>query len=324
MPRPARRTRLAPSPTGGLHLGNACTFLVTWALARNLGWELVLRIEDLDRERTAAAGDAGIGESLRWLGIDHDGEPVRQGDRLGAFLDAMRALADRGLVYPSPHSRTEVREAAAALAAPHAGERAAAFPAALRPRDPAAWGFVDAAVNHRLRLDPGPVSVHDEVAGAHTFDPGLEHGDAIVWTKSGWPAYQLAVCVDDAWQGITDVVRGDDLLPSAALQATVHRALGSGVPRWWHLPLVHDADGTRLAKRRGSMTLPALRDAGVDPGKVRGLCACWLGALGAPGPLGADEFRALVSPPILREWHARARSAPARLEGRTVEWLLGS
>lgn len=324
MPRMHRCSRLAPSPTGPLHLGNACTFLVNWALARNLGWRLVLRIEDLDRDRAAAAGDTGTEEALAWLGIDHDGEAVRQSARLPAFVDAMRALADDGLVYESPHSRNEVREAALALGAPHAADAPPPFPASLRPAPGDAWRFGRTDVNHRLRVEPGAAEVLDEVAGAHRFDPARETGDFLVWTKAGFPSYQLAVTVDDIAQGITDVVRGDDLLPSAALQSILHRALGHAPPRWWHLPLVLDADGQRMAKRGGALSLRALHAAGVDPDRVRGLAAAWIGAVASPRPLGAGAFRALIDPDTLRAWHRRARSSPPRLDHGSIEWLHGS
>jgi glutamyl-tRNA synthetase len=317
---PARCSRLAPSPTGPLHLGNACTFLVNWALARNEGWGLVLRIEDLDRDRAHAAGDVAFEESLGWLGIDHDGPAVRQSERTDAYEDAMRRLAAQGLVYESPHSRSEVREAVAALSAPHAGDAPPAFPASLRPAHGEAWRFARRDVNHRLRIDPGTVAVHDEVCGDAAFDPGRTEGDCIVWTKSAYPAYQLAVTVDDIAQGVTDVVRGDDLLPSAAVQAIVHRALGAAPPRWWHLPLVVDAEGERIAKRRGALSLPALREAGATPARIRGLVAHWV--TGAPPqPVSPDGFRALIAPPILRAWHGRARSAPPRLDERSIAWL---
>jgi glutamyl-tRNA synthetase len=249
---------------------------------------------------------------------------VRQSQRLDAFAAAMERLAGLGLVYESPHSRSEVREASLALGAPHAADAPAPFPATLRPTDPGAWRFRRRDVNHRLRIDPGATGVEDEVAGAHTFDPARDSGDPIVWTKAGFPAYQLAVTVDDIAQGVTDVVRGDDLLPSAAIQSIVHRALGHEPPRWWHLPLALDADGRRMAKRDGARSLASLRAAGVDPARVRGLVAGWIGAVERPEPLDPDAFRALVEPNILRRWHARATVSPPRLDERSVAWLHGS
>ena len=316
-------SRIAPSPTGPLHLGNACTFLVNWGLARRNGWRLVLRIEDLDRERARAAGDEDVEDLLGWLGIDHDGPVVRQSARLPAYEAAMGRLAAQGLAYESPHSRAEVREAARALSAPHAGDAPAPFPASLRPADPAAWRFVLRDVNHRMRMDPGPERIHDEVAGARAFDPGEGDGDCIVWTKAGHPAYQLAVTVDDQAQGVTDVVRGDDLLPSAAIQARIHRALGGTPPRWWHLPLVLDAGGERMAKRRGSRSLGSLRDAGATPDRIRGLVLAWIGARGAPAPAGAEEFRDAMDVNILRAWHERSRSSPTVADDASLAWLAG-
>lgn len=319
-----RCSRIAPSPTGPLHLGNACTFLINWALARNLGWKLVLRIEDLDRDRAAAAGDTGAAESLEWLGIDTDGDPLVQSERVEVFADAMRVLAAKGLVYESPHSRSEVREAQAALGAPHAPEAGPPFPVALRPAAGPAWGFATRGVNHRFRVDAGAVAVEDQVAGVRTIDPAADTGDFLVWTKGGFPSYQLAVTVDDIAQGVTDVVRGDDLLPSAALQGMLHRALGAEPPRWWHVPLVLDADGTRMAKRAGSRSLASLRAAGVHPDRVRGLAAYWACGGDGPEPLGPAAFRGRIDPNILRSWHARATVSPPRLEERLLAWLHGS
>lgn len=324
MAAPAACSRIAPSPTGPLHLGNACTFLVNWALARRMGWALVLRIEDLDADRTAAGADADVAGILEWIGIRCDGEPVRQRDRLPRYEDAMARLAAAGLVYESPHSRAEVREAAAALSAPHAGDARHAFPRTLRPADAAAWRFARRDVNHRFRVDDGAEPVHDEVCGDRPFEPARDEGDFIVWTKAGWPAYQLAVTVDDIAQGVTDVVRGDDLLPSAALQQRVHRALGAQPPRWWHLPLVVDAGGQRMAKRRGSAGLASLREAGVDPARIVGLVAWWIGAQPAPEPLDAARFPALVDGSILRAWHARAAVRPPTLDERSLAWLHAS
>jgi glutamyl-tRNA synthetase len=316
-------SRIAPSPTGPLHLGNACTFLVNWALARRHGWRLVLRIEDLDRERARAGGGEDVEDLLGWLGIDHDGPVVRQSARLPAYEAAMGRLSADGLVYESPHSRAAVREAARALSAPHAGDAPAHFPASLRPADPAAWRFVRRDVNHRMRMDPGPEGIHDEVAGARTFDPAGSEGDCIVWTKAGHPAYQLAVTVDDQAQGVTDVVRGDDLLPSAAIQSRIHRALGGTPPRWWHLPLVLDAGGARMAKRRGSRSLGSLREAGATPDRVRGLVLAWIGARAAPAPARAEEFRDAMDVNILRAWHERSRGSPTVADDASLAWLAG-
>ncbi|MFO0784172.1 MAG: glutamate--tRNA ligase family protein [Phycisphaerales bacterium] len=316
---PLAASRLAPSPTGPLHVGNACTFLVNWALARKLGWRLHLRIEDLDTARVqAAATEAEV--DLAWLGVDHDGPPVRQSDRMPLYHQAMEALAAAGLVYQSPHSRAEVREAAAALSAPHQ-PAGAPFPHTLRPPPGPAWGFARADVNHRLRVDPGDIAVQDQLHGLSTFHPAQSEGDFIVWTKSGYPAYQLAVVVDDAAQGVTDVVRGQDLLPSAALQTLIYRALGKPAPRWWHLPLVTDAAGQRLAKRAGSYSLTHLRQTGTPPERVVGLVAWWCGAQPSLQPMDAARLPAALHPSMLRVWAARAAHQPPSLTDPILEWL---
>ncbi|MFM8699423.1 MAG: glutamate--tRNA ligase family protein, partial [Phycisphaerales bacterium] len=186
-----------------------------------------------------------------------------------------------------------------------------------------AWRFVRRDVNHRMRMDPGSEPIDDAVAGAHGFDPAATDGDCIVWTKAGHPAYQLAVTVDDLAQGVTDVVRGDDLLPSAAIQARIHRALGGTPPRGWHLPLVLDAGGARMAKRRGSRSLSSLREAGATADRIRGLVLAWIGAREAPAPAGAAEFRDAVDVNILRAWHARSLRTPVVADDASLAWLRG-
>jgi glutamyl-tRNA synthetase len=287
-------TRLAPSPTGTLHLGNARTFLVNWALARNRGWKICLRIEDLDitRVRPGAAEEAL--DLLRWLGIDWDENPFTQSHDLEPYRAAMHTLARQNLVYASALTRKQVEHAASA---PHAGESETRFPADLRPdmrNDPDTFRFERMDTNYRFIVAEGHVEVADEFAGHHMFEPARECGDFIVWTRQGVPAYQLAVVVDDTRQGVTDVVRGDDLLPSAARQTLIYRALGTRSPRWWHLPLVLGDDGRRLAKRHGGGThLQAFRQAGTSPERVVGLLAAWCGVAdrSTPTPMSAHDFR---------------------------------
>jgi glutamyl-tRNA synthetase len=283
-------TRLAPSPTGPLHLGHALAFVGAWTLARRLGWRVILRLDDLDAARVRA-GDADPIGTLRWLGLDWDGEPVRQSNRMDRYVAAMERLAASGLVYTSPHSRSEVREAIRALGAPHEGETPNRFPASLRPPAGAAWGFRDHAVNHRMRVEPGAVRVRDALLGEHVMEPAQEHGDFLVWTRGGVPSYQLACTVDDLELGVSDVVRGQDLLASASLQQRIAAALGLPHPNWWHLPLVRDAEGRRLAKRDGAEGLPGLRAAGVAAERVRGLVGWWLGI----HPLEPASPQALVA-----------------------------
>lgn len=316
-------TRLAPSPTGPLHLGHALAFVGAWTLARRLGWRVILRLDDLDAARVRA-GDADPTETLRWLGLDWDGEPVRQSSRMDRYVAAMERLADAGLVYRSPHSRSEVREAARALGAPHEGEIPNRFPATLRPPAGAAWGFRDHMVNHRMRVDPGTVRVRDALLGEHVMEPEREHGDFLVWTKDGVPSYQLACTVDDLELGVSDVVRGHDLLASASLQQGIAAALGRPHPNWWHLPLVRDAGGRRLAKRDGAEGLPGLRAAGVAAERVRGLVGWWLGI----HPLEPASPQALVAGCLPERLAQAARdgitATPPSVKPAIMDWLRGA
>ena len=202
-----RCTRLAPSPTGDLHLGNARTFLYNWALARRQEWSISLRHEDLDASRIAPGSCERLEASLHWLGLDWDGPSRLQSQDLDPYFDAMKTLASRNLVFRSDLSRREVREA---VGAPHGGELV--FPSELRPRRRECWSFEDPTAGHRFAMPAGPEDVHDQLAGSVVFDPAREGGDPVLWTRDGRPAYQLAVVVDDLRDGITDIVRGDDLL----------------------------------------------------------------------------------------------------------------
>lgn len=314
--RAAGVTRLAPSPTGALHLGNARTFLVNWALARRLGWRIVMRIEDLDGPRVKPEAIEGVVRTLEWLGLEWDEGPVVQSRDVGPYREAMRSLAGRGLVYPCDLTRTQIEEglwstaagggaeagggnaeemAAEAASAPQEGSREVVFPASLRP-ELRARAFDRDDVNWRLVVKPGVVEVADRFAGVRRFDPAETIGDFVVWTKRGQPSYQLAVVVDDHRQGVTAVVRGDDLLDSAARQRRVYEALQIGpVPEYWHLPLVRGGDGRRLAKRHGDTRIDSYRARGVGAERIIGLAAWWSGMreAGEAGPraMTAAEFR---------------------------------
>jgi glutamyl-tRNA synthetase len=315
-------TRLAPSPTGALHLGHALTFLVNWALARRLGWRVLLRMDDLDAPRVASSAHDPIA-ALRWLGLDWDGAPVLQRARMPAYRGAMERLAAAGVVFRSPHSRSEVREAALAAGAPQEGDAAVPFPGSLRPPPGPDWRFGDDGINHRLAVPADPIEVTDEIAGRVSVHLAQAHGDFIVWTKAGIPSYQLACAVDDAELGVTDVVRGVDLLPSAAPQQLLHRLLGHASPRWWHVPLVRDAAGRRLAKRDGDEGLDALRARGMHADRVTGWVA-WCIGLRALSPLRLAELPRLLDPPTvvrgLRECLARDG---VRVDAPTLAWLTG-
>ena len=306
----AEATRLAPSPTGALHLGNARTFLVNWAVARAAGWRVAMRVEDLDGPRVKPDAERQALDTLAWLGLDWDGPVLRQSDDLAPYIDAMRALARRRLVFPSTLTRREIAEAASA---PHNAE--SRFPPELRPGELPADFDPDTEAGWRFATPPGPVPFDDAVRGPCAHDPSESVGDFIVWTKRRQPAYQLAVVVDDARQGVTRVVRADDLLDSTARQLLLIDALGLGPPpAYAHLPLVVGPDGRRLAKRHGDTRVSAYRDAGAPPQRVVGLLARWSGVTDGREEMDAAEFAARFDA-------ATMPREPAVFTGEDDEWL---
>jgi len=280
-------TRLAPSPTGSLHLGNARTFAINHALAVQGGWRVVLRIEDLDGPRVKPEAVAGIQQTLQWLGITWEGQALVQSAELGPCVEAMRHLVRDRRAFPCELSRSQIE---AAVSAPQEGDAASGFgkevtfPPHLRPREwQAQFDPADERTNWRFINDAGAVAFVDQVAGPQQIDPSATIGDFIIWTKRRVPAYQLAVVVDDHRQNVTHIVRGDDLLDSAARQLLLYRALGFGPePHYTHLPLVVGQDGRRLAKRHGDSRIDMYREIGVPPGAILGLIAFWSGVM-APG-----------------------------------------
>jgi glutamyl-tRNA synthetase len=286
-------TRLAPSPTGALHLGNARTFVVNWALARRLGWRIVLRIEDLDTPRVKPGVIDLTIDLLSWLGLDWDQGPYIQSQDLEPYRQAMQSLAAAALVYPCELTRSQIE---AAASAPQEGAHEVPFPADLRPAQ-IARSFDDTAPSWRMVVPEQPIEFIDAFAGPQQHWPARTIGDFIVWTRRdaarpGQPAYQLAVVVDDARQGVTQIVRGDDLLDSAARQLLIYRALGLGPePAYTHLPLIRGSDGRRLAKRHGDTRLDSYRAQGVTPERILGLLAYWCGDSPGRVEMGAMEFQ---------------------------------
>lgn len=269
-------TRLAPSPTGALHLGNARTFLINWALARNLGWRILFRIEDLDGPRVKPGVIDLTFDLLHWLGIDWDESPLIQSADTTPYTRAMNALALAGTAYPSDLTRSDIE---AAASAPQEGSHEVRFTANLRPAI-TPGPFFDRGSNWRFATPEGDVQFTDAFAGPQSHNPSHSIGDFILWTKRAQPSYQLAVVVDDHRQRVTQVVRGDDLLDSAARQLLLYRALGyCPKPTYTHLPLVLGPDGKRLAKRHGDSRLDTYRARGVHPHRVIALIASWCGIL---------------------------------------------
>ncbi|MCX6874162.1 MAG: tRNA glutamyl-Q(34) synthetase GluQRS [Verrucomicrobia bacterium] len=269
------RTRFAPSPTGRLHLGHALAAKVAHDLARLHGGEFLLRHEDIDATRVRDEYYAGIEEDLRWLGFAWDGLALRQTTRLAAYAAALEQLRRLGLVYPCFCTRREIEEEVAAMAAAPQGPEGPLYPGTCR-----GLGMEErqqrlaAGSTHAWRLDAGQAA---ERSGRLTFtdlrhgtlevNPGLL-GDVILARKDIGTAYHLAVVVDDAFQGITHVTRGEDLLPSTHLHRLLQALLGLPEPVYLHHPLVRDAQGRRLAKRHDALALAALRQAAMLPAAV--------------------------------------------------------
>ena len=279
--------RLAPSPTGALHLGNVRTFMVAWLRARQAGGKLILRTEDLDHPKHKAGAAAQAIEDLRWLGFDWDEEHV-QSSRTELYAAAIRKLCDKGLAYPCVCSRRDVE---AAQSAPHDGDQLH-YPGTCRDRF-ASWNDALAYLNPdlqgggqqrlpcwRFRVPDGSViSFEDVFAGRYSMDVGARLGDFPLARDENGAGYALAVVVDDADMGVTEVVRGDDLLPATPQQILLYRALGLQPPDFFHVPLVVGADGRRLAKRHGDTRIAAFRESGMSAEEIVGYLAWTLGII---------------------------------------------
>ena len=290
----AERGRFAPSPTGELHLGNARTALLSWLWARAAGGSYLLRVEDLDAPRVRPGMAEQQLEELRWLGLDWDGEVLRQSARAGAYDAAIARLGDH--VYECFCSRAEI----AAASAPHAlSDEGPRYPGTCRALTRAQRDERRRlrAPSLRLRVPEGATAFDDELAGAQSFDVQAQAGDFVLRRADGIHAYQLAVVVDDAESGVTQVLRGADLLPSTARQLLLYRLLGRPAPRWAHAPLLLSAAGERLAKRDGAVTLAALRAAGAGPAALVARLArlSGLAPRGSPAELVAGFSLAQVS-----------------------------
>lgn len=255
--------RIAPTPTGYLHLGHGRTFSAASQRACARGGALTLRIEDLDAGRCKPPYTQAILEDLAWLGLTWD-RIVHQRDRRPHYLGAWERLRDLDLIYPCKRSRRDVR---AATQAPHAEDNAEPlFPPQWRPAHGTGktWNQ-PAGANWRFRVPDGAiVQFHDALHGLIQFTAGHHFGDFVVWRRDDVPAYELAVVVDDAAMGVTEIVRGDDLLLSTARQLLLYQALNGAMPGVCHLPLVLDENGQRLAKRHDPLSMRDLRLQGLS------------------------------------------------------------
>ncbi|MGB0767456.1 MAG: glutamate--tRNA ligase family protein, partial [Phycisphaeraceae bacterium] len=240
-------------------------------------------------------------EVLGWLGLDWDVGPVSQRADLSVYEAALATLRDRGLIYPCDATRKEIESAASA---PHESDGETRYPGLNRPAagryevtDKTPPLLADDRYAWRLVVPDGPIGYVDRLRGAGSEDVQARVGDFALATKAGLPAYQLAVVVDDARQGVTDVVRGDDLLNSTPRQVLLYRLLGLGEPpRYWHLPLVRGEGGRRMAKRDDAVRLTTYLAAGVAGERVVGLLACWAGLIDRPEPMSARDFADRLDP----------------------------
>lgn len=285
---PATVGRLAPSPTGLLHLGHARSFLLAWWSVRAQDGSMLLRMEDLDESRVKEGMADQVLRDLEWLGLDWDGAVTWQSERGELYDAALLELHEAGLLYPCVCTRKEIE---LAQSAPHASDATRAYPGTCEGRFESLAEAEESSERPaalRLRVPPGAIPFEDLIAGPQSFDIAAEEGDFPVAKRDGAPAYQLAVVVDDAAQGVTEILRGDDLLPSTARQALLQSALDLPRPIWIHVPLVTDATGRRLAKRSDDLSLAALRDAGTDPARIVEWVAASAG-MAPTAPLTATE-----------------------------------
>jgi len=263
------RGRLAPSPTGLLHIGHARTFWIAAQRAIERQGTLILRNEDLDLQRSRPEFAAALIEDLQWLGIrwsegpDCGGPyaPYSQSERRAFYLDAWRRLRDGGFIYPCTCSRKDLAQAASA---PNDADDEPIYPGRCRGRIDASQFADPAGINWRFRLQEGDeITFADLNLGPERYVAGRDFGDFLVWRRDDVPAYQLAVVVDDAAMRITEVVRGADLIKSTARQQLLIRALGYSTPAYFHCELVLDQSGARLAKRHDALSIRHLRESGM-------------------------------------------------------------
>jgi len=275
--------RLAPSPTGAQHVGNARTYLLAWLSIRSRGGRVILRIEDIDSPRVKRGAAEQAMEDLRWLGLDWDEgpdiggphAPYVQTERLELYQQALQQLRAAERVYPCTCTRSDIE---AAASAPHLGQEGPVYPGTCAGRRAAYALQLDAAAPTtawcwRLRTQDQTRRFNDPVAGEQVCNVERDLGDFVIAKKQGEPAYQLAVVADDHAMGITEVLRGDDLLPSTFRQLELYDFFGWPPPRFAHVPLVVGPDGRRLAKRHGDTRLATLRSAGVRPQELVGVLA---------------------------------------------------
>lgn len=302
--------RFAPSPSGRMHIGNLYSFLVAWLVAKSTGASLVLRIEDLDEARCKQSWADAIMRDFEWLGLTWDEGPIYQHDRLDAYREAFERLRRAGRTYPCFCTRAAWH----AASAPHAGE-GFVYPGTCRLLSD------DARVRrttetHRLfaqrfYVGEGAFSYDDAFQGLQIFDMQRDVGDAVVMRSDQAFAYQLAVVVDDADEGITQVVRGSDLMGSVPVQAALQDALAYARPTYFHAPLLVDATGRRLSKRSGDVGMDALKERFKSPERLWGAVAAATGLLDGRSPDSRAHAPAVSLEELACVWNEKSCCRPS-------------
>ncbi len=308
--------RLAPSPTGGLHLGHARTFLVAWLAARHAGGRVILRVEDLDRSRVRAEASRTALVDLRWLGLDWDegpdvggpSAPYSQSERSELYDELLERLKANESVYPCTCTRADVSRASSA---PHLEDEGPTYPGTCSIRHVSdAKNLGDRPFAWRFRVPAGPVDWNDLFLGRVAVDPSRVGGDFIVARQNAGFSYQLGVVADDAAMGVSQVIRGTDLVPSTPRQILLYRQAGRPEPTFGHVSLAVESNGRRLAKRDGSLKLATLRENGVDGRLLIGALVHSCGWTEAIRPMVPRDAIGLFNPDALpkepwvvtREW----------------------
>lgn len=282
---PVESGRFAPSPSGRMHLGNALSATLAWLSAKQQGGEILLRIEDLDPARSKAEYAQGIMDDFRWLGLLWDRRATDQSKRGEAYAAALRQLEQMYLIYPCYCSRDQLH----AASAPHASDGRVIYAGTCRNLTPEQRAVMTKKPSLRIRLPDREVSFRDGLQGDVTMNLQREFGDIILRRADGVAAYQLAVVVDDGTQGVTEVVRGRDLLSSTPVQLFLYELLGLTPPRFYHVPMLLAPDGRRLSKRDRDLDFGYLRQH-FSPEEIIGLLAHLAGLLERWEPVSAREL----------------------------------
>ncbi len=282
---PVESGRFAPSPSGRMHLGNALSAMLAWLSAKHQGGEILLRIEDLDPARSKAEYAQGIMDDFRWLGLLWDRRATDQSRRGEAYAAALRQLEQMNLIYPCYCSRDQLH----AASAPHASDGRVIYAGTCRNLTPEQRATMTKKPSLRIRLPDREISFRDGLQGDVTMNLQREFGDIILRRADGVAAYQLAVVVDDGTEGVTEVVRGRDLLSSTPVQLFLYELLGLTPPRFYHVPMLLAPDGRRLSKRDRDLDFGYLRQH-FSPEEIIGLLGHLAGLMERWEPVSAREL----------------------------------